>query len=350
MNPLDLMFRADNAQNRFFKRSVLYSEIKRDAYRRLGRDVGQLARAQQQVVNLLRLGPRERMDAILRNPRAIEKHAQAVLDVLGDYTRFTPDERRILKRGVLFYGFLRYSLRTVFYTLPVKHPIAAGITGMLANLHNEEVRELLGGDEAPWAYARIFFERDGELKSIDLARANPATNQFIDAIQMGPRKGFARLAGLMSPLLAGIADQGYSVSSFTGRPFTGHGDPNYWSGTDADARWRIFVGDLMRTAYPYRVAERVMVGGRGTTDDSLLFAPRFVDYRTSDAQAREAKRIREAGSVPERLTRELLPFLPKPDHTRETVRRIQQRNRRRSSSPFPQMPSSGGLPSMPSFR
>jgi hypothetical protein len=321
LNPLDAVFRIDDAQNKAFKRTVLYSHVKRKAYADMGRNVGRLMQAQERVAGVMKLGPRERMAAILEDPAALEQQAQAALDVLGDYSRFTSRERRYLKRGILFYGFMRYAVRTAFYTLPVRHPIALGLTAELANLHNQEVRELLGGDEAPWAYGRIFFEKDGRLSSVDLGRINPVTSPITDVVMEGPRA----LGGLASPIVQAIANQAYGTSLFSGKPFTGRGSAQYGSGLGGESRARILVDQLGSTAFPYRVAETVATGGAKTSDDSLPWDPRPIEYRDGEARARELTRQEALGSTGDQVKRQLVPFIPRPDSTRETVRGIQER-------------------------
>jgi hypothetical protein len=39
-NPLDALFRADNAQNNFFRKAVFYNQAKRETYRRMGEEAG----------------------------------------------------------------------------------------------------------------------------------------------------------------------------------------------------------------------------------------------------------------------------------------------------------------------
>lgn len=54
--------------------------------------------------------------------------------------------------------------------MPMKHPIMSSVITQLGRLQVEEVRELLGGDELPWALGKLYFNRNGKLESVDLAR------------------------------------------------------------------------------------------------------------------------------------------------------------------------------------
>jgi hypothetical protein len=332
-NPMNLLFRADDAQNKFFKRAVLYSHAKREAYAKMGRDVGQLAAAQERATHLLRLPPTDLLDAIVKDPQALERQAQAALDVLGDYSRYTARERATLKRSVLFYGFLRYAVRTAFYTLPVKHPVAAALTAELANLHNDEVRDLLGGPEAPWAYSRIFFGKGDHLRSVDLARINPVSNPLLDVSQEGPKA----LGSLISPVAAAVADQVYGTKAFTGRRFTGHGSAEYGSGDDQDARARIFVDELASAIAPYRIAKAATQRGQVVSDDSLLFSPRPIEHKTARGRQSAAEKVAARGSTADVLASQLVPFVPKPDDSAATAQR-----RRDSQAPKRRRRRAGG--------
>lgn len=277
-NPLDLVFRADNAQNKFFKRAVLYNSVKREAYRKMGDDVGQLMRAQEHIANLFKLGPQERLRAIVEDPQALERHAQATLDVLGDYTRYTAAERKYLKRGVLFYGFLRYATRTLFYTLPVKHPVALAVTAELAKLHNDELRDLLGPDLKPWDFSKMVL-RSG--KTIDLGRINPVSNPIVDVATQGPKAG----GGLISPLAQSLLDQIYGAQAFSGVPFPA---------LDNETRARVFLNTVLSATTPYREAHKAAAGGLSTRADSLPWSVRPRSTRSNST-----------------VLQDLFPFIPR---------------------------------------
>lgn len=311
------MFRLDDAQNRAFRRAVLYNAAKREAFARIRKEAGRAAEAQARVSNLLRVAPGEtlalQVARVLDNPKDIERLGEHVDRVLGDFVRYTAKERRQFKPFVMFYGFLRFSLRTLLYTLPVRHPLASAITAKLSQLHREEVKQLLGGDEAPWAFSRIFFEKNGELRSIDLARINPVTSPLTNAIEEGPKA----FAGVASPMVQAIADQIYGQSVFSGRRFRVGGSAAENPRPDAVTRARIMLNQLLSIAYPYREAHKVL--NEGTQgDDSLLWDPRPLKYKTADALRRERERRVQRGAQLEQLLQDTFPLaFPKPDNSRK---------------------------------
>src|SRR5690606_33679106 len=123
LNPLNVMFALDHKQNNFFRRAVLYKEVKRQAWESMGENMSKSAYLQTRLMNILDRGPEDQMRAILRDRDLLEDHAQTVADVLGDYNTFSSFERKFLKRHVMFYGYLRFSLRLAFFTMPMRHPV-----------------------------------------------------------------------------------------------------------------------------------------------------------------------------------------------------------------------------------
>jgi hypothetical protein len=322
-NPLDVLFRADNAQNNFFRRSVLYSQAKRDAYRRLGQDVGRVAEAQARIKGLLTLGPKDQIARVVRDRDAIEQHAEFVNQMLGDYATYTARERRILGRGIMFYGFLRFSLNFAFWTMPTKHPVISAIVGNLSRLQTEEVRQLLGGDELPFALGRLYVTKDGQLQVVELGRANPATNALTElvapyegGVQFVPR----RLLGMLPPMVAASLDMAYGKSAFTNRPLRVLGEHTYaamereQSGKEPglEERGRIAAERFLDLFYPYRAAETIAFEGQPMGDDTLLWDPRPTRYKDDEilkSLARERKRQRSRPTE-DRILEELTPFLP----------------------------------------
>lgn len=344
-NPMNLVFAADDRATRAMKRTVLLDKARRDAYNRMGQNARGAMREVDAIDRLLRLPPKERIEASLRDMETLERFARHADNILGDYVTYTARERRVLKRGVMFYGFLRYSLRTLFYTLPVRHPVAASVAAKLGQLHNEEVKDLLGGDEAPWAYSRIFFGERGDLSSIDLSRANPVTNPLVEVATKGPRA----LAGLTSPLTLVASNQVYSTNLFTNRPFRVGGSAKERRDLPAFslARLRIGADQAASAAFPYRAAKDFFWGDKTQSDDVVFpFHQAPIRYKTEEAQADERRRRRARGTGPDRLLQSVEPFVPRPDETPAQIRRIRRERTGVSGGSFPRPGggSSGGFP------
>jgi hypothetical protein len=323
LNPLDVLFRIDNAQNNAFRRAVLYSQVKRDAYKRMGGRMRAIQHEQDGLARILTLGPEDAMRTVLRDPAALERHARHVNDFLGDYLVYTAKERRWLQRNVIFYGFLRHSLRLTFYTLPARHPLVASIVGQLGRMQTQEVRKLLGGDELPWALGKLYVSKGGRLKSIDVSRANPTLNTLTSV------RGPSSLTGLMPPLFVALADQAYSKSSFRQRPFRVQGETQ--GRKDAayspEDRARIFAEQMLELGAPYRAVKKATATGPEGDDSSLLLGRRPTNYKRADIVASIGRdQARRPRSIGERLLLELAPLIPRDDNSRELAASIRQRN------------------------
>lgn len=321
-NPLDMLFRADNAQNNAFRKAVLYSQIKRDAYKRMGQNAKLMAGVQTRFTHSLTLGPTEQMAALLRDHRSLERHAQHVADFLGDYSTYTARERRGFQRAVMFYGFLRFSLRFTFLTMPIKHPVMSSVIAQLGRLQADEVRKLLGGDELPWALGKLYFTKGGQLKSVDLSRANPTMNAVTNF--RAPKD----ILGFLPPLGVALLDQAYSKTSFKDRPFRVRGENQGRKANEyrADDRARVFLNAMLSLAAPYRAAQAAtQPGPRG--DDALLFSPRPTGYRDPATVASINSDIAaQPKSVGSRLAQQFVPLIPRNDSAPELAASIRARN------------------------
>jgi hypothetical protein len=345
-NPVDLIFAMDEANNRYFKRTLLYNQAKREAFTRIRHEAGIAAEAQARIASIFSLGPKERIHALLNNPADLQRLAKSTLNILGDYSRYTAFERNVLKRSVIFYGFMRYSVRTLFYTMPVHHPLMTAIVGKLAQLHNQEVAHLLGGDQAPWAYSRIFLSQGAvqkalgglpvvgsafqpikgtKLWSIDFARLNPVTNPLVGV----STEGVKALGGFMSPALQSAFDQLYGRRLYTGQGFRVHGAATEAKSIDPATRARIVAQDFLSTIFPYRVAQQATQKGT-QGDEAMLGLPAPIHFKGQAAQAREAQRRSTQGNFLQTILRQFEPFAPRPDTSQAAVKAIsaQQRKRR----------------------
>lgn len=319
-NPLDLLFRGDNAQNNAFRKAVLYSQAKRDAYRRMGQNAAAMQKLQDRIAGLFTLGPKEQLKAVVRDQRAIEQHAQHVLDFLGDYSTYTASERRLLGRSVMFYGFLRYSLKFTFYTMPVGHPIMSSILAQVGRLHTEELQRLFGQDVEvpPWEWGS-YFTADGATK-IPLARLNPFVNasQYVDfgSNRLKPES----VVSFLPPFVQMAFDQVAGKNVAFDRPFTVDGSGSYVMKAGelgASQRARILVSDVLNLSPAYRVIEKTglpgvdPLAGKQTDTSSLLFPdPVVYSTRTADSRKRAAENREDARRELARpvLREELLPL------------------------------------------
>jgi hypothetical protein len=359
MNPLDAMFRADEAQNNFFRRTLFYSKARKAAYRRMGSNWRGIGRNMDTLMDRVLAKDPERIgQAIAKHGPEFEAVAKHTRDFLGDYLRFSPSERFLLSRNVMFYGYLRFSLRFVFYTMPVGHPIMTDVLGNIGRMGAQEIHELFGvprGEGLPTSMlAQGYFgdrqdARQGTLRSVNFGRMNPflnAVTQMEDANQS---------LGLVSPMYQMVADQLFEESSFTGRDWRVRGEytpsesdrPRSYYG--AGDRARIGLRQLLKLGFPYRVAEDMLLKP-SQTDDALAWSPRPLYPKEEEAKqgvARSRTAWREEGAA-RRLGASLIPVLPtitaapqvikrereKEADMRNRARGRKKRRRRRSSGVY----------------
>lgn len=340
LNPLDALFRLDNAQNNFFRRAVLYNKLKRQAYERMGKNMSVMMHAQDKLLGAAPKDAKAIIDSLVNNRAELEKGAEAVRDFLGDYTTKTAKERRWLDRNIMFYGYLRFSLKFAFYTMPVKHPVMTAIIAQLGRLNTEEVRKLLGGDELPYSLGKLMFAKDGKIKSVDLSRANPALNALVGTLATrAGEKGVIRstLQGalqVLPPMFVTAIDVAMAKSSFKDKPLKVDSEstarPNKQGQAITDRQALEYVlAQTARLAAPYRVLERRAADNRPMSDNSLLFkagpigGQKYTAYRDPAIRA-DVKRAQGDATPGEIVMQQLLPLIPRPDRSADVARRIRR--------------------------
>jgi hypothetical protein len=363
----------DDKQNAFFRKAVFYNEAKRQAARDMRKSARSIEAEAAPLLDILKMRAGEEKIRLLRQAEPqFEKIANHTDEWLGNYLRYTARERQYLKTALLFYGFLRWSIKFTFYTLPVKHPVATALMAKLGQLQNEEVIDLLamqtveqsGGNvtqaeaEAELrsggfadAFGRVYITDDGKLKSIDLARVNPFTSALTNVMGGGVRA----LPGLLSPAVQAAFDLAYGRSTFRDQPLVMDGQ-RVERAKDITLEQGVgYVGrTLARTFAPVRIADNV-VNPESQSDNSLPILgnkPRV--YKSAEAQQNAAERREQKGSAVERLADGLIPLREKPDNTPVGVAIAAERRKRKqgtkvSVSTKPARPGRGGIPPLPAL-
>lgn len=321
MNPLTWNPYLDSKQNAAFRKAVLYDTIRKERARAIGKDARALRRDVKPLMDVLAMpdGP-DKVAALRAAEPQFAKAGERVDRILGNYTRYTVKERRMLKRGLLFYGFLRWSVQFTFRTLPVQHPVASSIAAKLGQLQREEIVDLLADEAAakgigpkedvqrllraghlPFVFGRVWLTKDGNLESIDITRANPMLNPIMDAFEDPFRAG----AGLISPIVQSALDVAFGKSLFKQQDLR-DSDNQPLAGTD---RARYMVGQTMRLAAPFRMAEKVTQESQQGDEAIPLLAPAPKEPSSPDAIARAQQRTDERVSDTETLLDQLMPLV-----------------------------------------
>lgn len=251
--------------------------------------------------------------------------------MLGDWQTFTRAERNAM--GVIFlYPYLRYSLRWLFATMPVQHPIMTTVLAQLGQLNADDIRQVLGGDALPYQLGKVYFTEDGQLKEVDLSKVNPSGNAITEA------RGWQAGLGLVAPYWSWLISQVTETDPFYGRPWQVEGRTQYEreSPESVGTHARVLLNDVLSLSPIGReLMKQTAPGKQG--DDALPFSPRPVKYKAGGdadrAAERHARDDLEGGRGYSALRRNTL-FLPEASRDREnTLARLEREGKRRKKRP-----------------
>lgn len=289
--PVKWVLMGDHVNNRQFRSMLFHDKAKREAFNRMVADQTAYSRGMKRLVPKLFRRPgtrREReqfMNTWLREQDNIETVARHVDKFLGDYATFTSTERRVLNSVVMFYPFLRFSIRFVFKTMPVEHPVITSILGTIGRMGAEWQKEILGGDDM--LLGKVFI---GD-KAINVANLNPGLNAVTSLNKP------TQLVSSVNPILS------IPVGVLTGTDmFRGKYQP--WGGkAGVKEPGDLGVGELARAgarqvlmmAAPYRALGKAGVGfdESGPQSADSLFGDRPVKFKDKEIQANVADRARK---------------------------------------------------------
>lgn len=171
--------------------------------------------------------------------RELQKLASYVDDVQGNWTAFTRYERAFAP-FVIFYPFLRYSLRWTLWTFPKTHPVAATIAYTLGSVNANELEKVLGAKPAsPLSYSwPVVADAEGKRSVLPGgSRIAPGQSVVQQAIAGGKP---SQLVGGLNPIL--------------GAALTGLGGPGPFGDKPEKAGWAA-VDQLLSLPAPLRLAD-----------------------------------------------------------------------------------------------
>jgi hypothetical protein len=314
-NPFDVLFKADVGQTNFWRKAVWYSKARRESYRRMSHNY----KRSYQLIDRLTAGvltkkPERLVQEYAKHGAEFESAAKHVRDFLGDYMNYTPSERLFLSRHLMFYGWLRHSLRFLFYTMPVGHPIMTSILANIGRMGAREQKELLGVPEnydLPLSVSgAVYSGTTANLRSLPLNRLNPFLNSVTQLDQN------QQALGMVSPMIQMVADQLTEESTFTGHDWRINGTyagqesdrpRNYYGSTlgllnpaayaipgltEGKPRNRILERQVLNLAFPYRAWEKAKLEP-SQSDDALAWSPRSLHPEEEEARKGIAKARRE---------------------------------------------------------
>jgi len=325
---LDNWFTSHAKQMRYVSKAEEMAAKQR--YEALRESVGASHAALDRVMQILKKPDAKQIEDLLKDSRVFDEAAAHIHRAFGDWNNLSGAERHGLARVPMFYTWLRFAGRTLFHTLPVRHPVLLAVILELAKAHKDAMDDyyreqgaLLPGEELPsFAYSKVIRE-DG--KTTDLARISPVTALPLDLAQAfvsvltgteigrGPK---ALLTSLPPTLTAGL-EAALGEQLLTGAKLHIGSDPqqnNPFKVGGAPTFGKTYAARLLGSNPLFAALLIMLSGGKPVSDDSLPGAITELKYKTTQGQSGAEAKLSAKGSPTDRaLQRTFLPLKGMPD-------------------------------------
>lgn len=243
-----------------YRSAVLAAKVDRELNGFL-RGLQGVTRSQGRIAPKLKgMSRQEQLSWMARNPKALQKHVEYLDDVLGNWHAYTRFERTFAP-ALVFYPYLRMSLRWAFWSFPKRHPVKSTILYTFAQKNSEELERLLGAPLQWQDYAQPIVHGDeGEADLVLPAGrrfGTPALNVLVEAFGEGET---TRVVQALNPLVS------IGITSLTGvEPFTGK-----QVAEEDTAKGLLALRQLLSLAAPARALGSSRIG-KEETDVSQAF-------------------------------------------------------------------------------
>lgn len=278
LNPAELMAAADRGKTNITRLLAAHSELKKAAVADMAKNMSAYDKAVTKLQSVFSQPVAKQYEALKANPHLLEDVGEKLVDWLGDWTTMSAAERKVINRAVMFYPYVRYATRLLFWTLPSKHPIVTTALAELGQLTAEEYRQVFGDDDLPWNIGKVYFGETGDAKSIDLARTNPLMTSLVSGVsRIGTSSSNVPGAaiGSLPPYGQWLVDQATGVNTFKGRPLRLHGDTdpfyNKPSEISVEDHLKLATAQVESLFYPAREAMQRLHPESQSDESSLLF-------------------------------------------------------------------------------
>lgn len=326
-----VLFQMDNWFTSHVKQAQFITKAEeiaaKERYNALRGSMSEANLALDKAIRLLRKPSADQIENAMRNAQVFEDAADHVLRVFGDWDNLSGLERHGLARVPMFYTWIRFATRTMFHTLPVRHPLILMMLLKMAQIHKQDLEEHYGTKELdPWSYGNVITESGNK---IGLSRISPVSALGLDMAQMfmslltqgeigkGPR---ALISVLPPPVTA-------AFEAFTGQKALTGADLKIGAKTSNDkepfkngglpAVIRTWAASFAQSNPLYAALLMQLAGDDPISDDSLPGAITKRKY-TTPAKQEEAKKKNAAKGSPTRraIQRAVVGPLPMPDNTK----------------------------------
>jgi hypothetical protein len=160
-----------------------------------------LMKGQRSIIEAIKGKPlAEQMAYIGKHPKEAAKLESYLDNVMGNWRALTRHEAKVAPL-VVFYPFVRYSLRWMFWSFPKEHPIKAQMLYFLAQQNAEELEKLSGGPPSSFLENAIPVYTNGAGENAVVpggSRIAPGLNSITQAIGTG---NVESLASALNPAI-----------------------------------------------------------------------------------------------------------------------------------------------------
>lgn len=170
-----------------------------------------------QIRDLKGMSREARIEYFNRNPEAMNELSRRVNDGLGNWNAMTMAERKAAS-VMIFYPFLRFSLRWAFYAFPKNNPLKTALYLNLSQQNADELEDVLGRKPGFFNdYGKIVTHIGGEPQvALNLSRMAPGMNAAIEA-GFGSQGNLQKITSPLQPAIGSLLSASAGQDPFTGR-------------------------------------------------------------------------------------------------------------------------------------
>lgn len=300
------------ANEPFFLAKV-YQEMKNDPhFKDLDKHAGEANQAMEHLSDIVKLPKAQQAAAFKANKIHFQHYVDNMHKALGDFTSLGTVERATVGR-VMFYPWIRFSLRWTFYTMPKDHPVLTATAMRLAQLHRDELEEIYGQEVPAWMLSK--FTAFGQ--EFDARRFNPTGNVISEMRDPGNLLSTAFQA--VSPAINTAAALAGGVRAEEGFRQTTGTKGNVIADPIGNAR--LALADALGIAYPTRQVSQIL--SKGKQKDTSLFGDSPREYARNpwkDFQKRQVALDSKDKSAYDFLLSQL-GILSSPDRSKLSIER-----------------------------
>ena len=309
----------------------------KERYNTLRGSVSEANVALNKAMRVMKSPATDQIENAMRNAKIFEEAADHVLRVFGDWNNLNGMERHGIARVPMFYTWIRFAARTLFHTLPVRHPLLLMLMLKMAQIHKDDLENRYGSKDLPsFFYGNVITEGG---KKINIGRISPIGAIGLDVAQMfmsvltggelgkGPRS----LITVLPPAITSAVEAVTGQSALTGADLkigaSTSNDKEPFKVGGLPAVMRTWIARFAQSNPLYASLMMYLANGEPISDDSLPGAVTKRQYSTP-AKQEEAKRKIAAKGTPKQLIlqRTIAPLTPLPDNTEAIMEAKHKRN------------------------